>query len=738
MNTIHPTAPPVVRTPMRPRPWFGLWRGLLLALVPGLRLGDAALPAPWVQAARRRRRALLAAVLLLGGTTLWLTPAGTPLPQSVLQTLLFAWIAAGLVTALMGAWVMLRGDPHALDRTPPHAASAPISRSARTAIVMPICNEDVSTVFAGLGATCESLAATGALELFDIYLLSDSSDPALRHAELRAWERLRERLGDAAVGAGGRIFYRWRRRRTRRKAGNVADFCRRWGSRYRYMVVLDADSTMHGDTLVALVRLMEQHPRVGIVQTLPSASGHDTLHARLQQFASRVTGRLFSLGMAYWQLGESHYWGHNAILRIEPFMRHCALAPIPGHGGLAGEILSHDFVEAALMRRAGYEVWLAPSLGGSWEQHPPNLLAELQRDRRWCQGNLQNARLIAEPGWQPVHRVMFATGALSYGVAPLWLLFVALGLFAQAPAATPAHTVTLWILTGVLLLLPRVLGVAAVLLARQQHTFGGSARLLASAFAEALLSAVQAPLRLVAHSVFVLGALTGLRLEWKSPPREAGAVRWRDALAGIGLPSWLALGAVAAARHEGASPAWSLLPLMLPLMLSVPFTVATGSERLGHRARRAGWLATPEEREPPRTLARASLGRHFQDLMPRRAAPVLARPAAQHRAVWALGAAALMMFAVLPRPGGAPGLTPALRAERDADLFMRSVSQLQASSPQMPHATSRRVVSYPTRPAARIDDSVRERALQAVSRAIGEEDYERLIWSLAKAAANAP
>ena len=221
---------------------------------------------------------------------------------------------------------------------------------------------------------------------------------------------------------GSRLFYRWRKRRTKRKSGNVADFCRRWGRSYRYMVVLDADSTMSGDTLVELVRLMEQHPRAGIIQTLPQIARPGTLHARAQQFASRVSGRLFALGMAWWQLGDAHYWGHNAILRVQPFMRHCGLARLPGRGALAGEILSHDFVEAALMGRAGYEVWLAPQLDGSWEQSPSNLLDELQRDRRWCQGNLQNVRLVAEPGWRAAHRAMFGVGALSYLVAPLWLL----------------------------------------------------------------------------------------------------------------------------------------------------------------------------------------------------------------------------------------------------------------------------------------------------------------------------
>ena len=164
---------------------------------------------------------------------------------------------------------------------------------------------------------------------------------------------------------GTRVYYRWRQRRSQRKAGNVADFCRRWGRDYRYMVVLDADSVMSGDCLLSLVRLMEAHPRAGILQTAPQACGLSTLHARAQQFAGRVAGRLFAAGMQYWQLGESHYWGHNAIIRVEPFMRHCALAPLPGRGQTGTEILSHDFVEAALMRRAGYQVWLVPDL--AWQ-----------------------------------------------------------------------------------------------------------------------------------------------------------------------------------------------------------------------------------------------------------------------------------------------------------------------------------------------------------------------------------
>jgi membrane glycosyltransferase len=415
---------------------------------------------------------------------------------------------------------------------------------------------------------------------------------------------------------GLRVHYRWRLRRTHRKAGNVADFCRRWGRLYRYMVVLDADSVMSGDAILGLVRLMEAQPGAGIIQSAPVGCGLDTVHARAQQFAGRVTGRLFGAGMQYWQLGDSHYWGHNAILRIAPFMQHCALAAVQGRGGLSGDILSHDFVEAALMRRAGWQVWLVPDLPGSFEQQPPHLLAELQRDRRWCQGNLQNARLLAEPGLQRVHRAMLATGAMSYLSAPLWLGFVLLGLVlglqAQgAGTAASSHPLLapaaggLWLATLAMLLLPRALGVLLVLRQGQQALYGGLRGLVGSALLEALLSALQAPLRMAAHTLFVVGALTGLNLQWKSPPRQAEALGWADAarpLGGIGL---LAAAALAATAVWAPALAWWLAPMAVPLLLAVPVVVACSRPALGRALRRQGLLLTPEEAAPAPVLQRA-------------------------------------------------------------------------------------------------------------------------------------
>ena len=337
----------------------------------------------------------------------------------VLFAVLFCWISAGFWTAIAGFLLLIRGrDRYAISAT--GSSDAPIDPHARTAIVMPICNENVPRVFAGLRATYESLARTGELRHFDFYVLSDTNDPDTRVAETGAWLDLCQ-----ALDGFGRVFYRWRQHRIKRKSGNIADFCRRWGRNYRYMVVLDADSVMSGECLTALLRMMEANPNAGIIQTAPRAAGHDTLYARIQQFANRVYGPVFVAGMHFFQLGEAFYWGHNAIIRVAPFIRHCALGRLPGHGTLSGEILSHDFVEAALMRRAGWAVWIAYDLPGSYEDMPPNLVDELKRDRRWCQGNLINSRLCLAKGLHPAHRAVFVTGVMSYVSAPLWFRILA-------------------------------------------------------------------------------------------------------------------------------------------------------------------------------------------------------------------------------------------------------------------------------------------------------------------------
>lgn len=616
-HTTTSTTPPLLRGWMTPQPWTGFLQGLRQCLRhrPIQPMGT---PSPaWARAARRRRRALLGAILAVACLAAVLQIAALPQAAALwrdspvlalaswariaLFTLLFAWVCAGFVTALMGLRVMLRGDPMALPVD--DAVRRPLPPEARTAIVMPICNEDVDAVFAGLSATCESLAATGALRAFDIFVLSDTRVPEIRAAEQRAWQQLRQVMGDTAEQP--RLFYRWRRRNAGKKAGNLADFCRRWGRRYRYMVVLDADSVMSGDCLVRLVQVMEAQPQVGILQTAPEACAPDTLHARAQQFANRVLGRLYVAGLQYWQLGDSHYWGHNAILRVEPFMRHCALARLPGRDGARVEILSHDFVEAALMRRAGYEVWMLPSLRGSFEQLPAHLLDELQRDHRWCRGNLRNARLLAEPGLAGVHRSLFVVGVMAYASAPLWLAYVLLGLLAApAPSATGTlsqelTSTALWALTMLMLASPRLMAALAIAWRGEARHFGGLRALCAGTLLEGLLATLQAPVRMLAHTWSVFTALTGRGTGWQSPPRQALQVRWRDALTQLsGWSGALGLGLLIASQLQGQAST-RLLFIAGPLLLSVPLVVWTSRVDWGAGLRRIGLMRVPMEMRVP-------------------------------------------------------------------------------------------------------------------------------------------
>ncbi|ENA1752962.1 glucans biosynthesis glucosyltransferase MdoH [Yersinia ruckeri] len=533
----------------------------------------------------------------------------------ILFAILFCWVSAGFWTALMGFLQLLIGkDKYSISAS--ITGKEPLDPTHRTALIMPICNEDVERVFAGLRATYESVAATGQLEHFDIYVLSDSYDPDICVAEQQAWlELCRD------VEGHGKIFYRRRRRRVKRKSGNIDDFCRRWGSQYSYMVILDADSVMSGECLTGLVRLMEANPNAGIIQSAPKASGMDTLYARIQQFATRVYGPLFTSGLHYWQLGESHYWGHNAIIRVKPFIEHCALAPLPGEGSFAGSILSHDFVEAALMRRAGWGVWIAYDLPGSYEELPPNLLDELKRDRRWCHGNLMNFRLFLVKGMHPVHRAVFLTGVMSYLSAPLWFMFLVLSTALQVvhtlmepqyflqprqlypvwPQWRPELAIGLFSTTLVLLFLPKLLSIILIW-AKGAKEYGGNIRLLLSMLLEMLFSVLLAPVRMLFHTVFVVSAFLGWSVQWNSPQRDDDATPWSEALVRHGPQMLLGLIWAGGVAWLDLRFLWWLSPIVFSLILSPIVSVLSSRRTLGMASKRARIFLIPEEYNPPSEL----------------------------------------------------------------------------------------------------------------------------------------
>ena len=628
------TVPPFNRASMAPHSWLrARFRRLARSRNPVTPAdkSDNACPTPadprgyWYPAAAWRRTLLLALVVT---QTIVATDFMTRvLPYQgrqpleivvlVLFAILFAWISAGFWTAIAGFLLRLRGtDRYAISRTA--GDDARIDPGGRTAIIMPICNENVARVFAGLRAIYDSLGRTGELKHFDFFVLSDTGDPDTRVAETQAWLEMCR-----AVNGFGRIFYRWRQHRIKRKSGNVADFCRRWGRNYRYMVVLDADSVMTGACLTRLVRLMEANPSAGIIQTAPHASGRETLYARIQQFATGIYGPLFTAGLHFWQLGESHYWGHNAIIRVAPFIEHCALGRLPGRGALSGEILSHDFVEAALMRRAGWAVWMAYDLPGSYEEMPPNLVDELKRDRRWCQGNLMNFRLFLMKGLHPAHRVVFMTGVMAYLSAPLWFAALAIStallavhtlsepqyfvqpyqLFPLWPEWRPDRALALFSTTAVLLFLPKMLAVLLTL--KDARRYGGAAHLTLSMLLELVYSALLAPIRMLFHTQFVVTSLLGRTVQWKSPPREDAETTWSEAWRRHGWHTLLGVAWAAGVYWLNPSFLWWLLPVVGALMLSIPLSVYSSRTSLGRVARRVRLFIIPEESWPPREIRTA-------------------------------------------------------------------------------------------------------------------------------------
>lgn len=582
----------------------------------------------WEKAAHARRMLLLALIL---ATTLAasaymasiLPYRGTTVLEAALVgffALLFAWISIGFWTSLLGFVLLLRGrDRFDLPMDPPADGEAPEALAAPlTAILIPIYNEHVERVFQGLEATYRSLEATGRLDGFHFFVLSDSTDPDKWVQEEIAWARTCERRN-----AFNRIFYRHRRPNIKRKSGNIADFCRRWGRNYRYLIVLDADSVMAGDTLVKMVAVMERNPQVGILQTPPRAVGRENLIARAQQFASSAYGGMFAAGLHFWQIGDAQYWGHNAIIRAEPFMQHCGLPRLPGRPPLGGDILSHDFVEAALMRRAGWGVWLAYDMPGSYEEPPPTLIDELVRDRRWCQGNIQHLRLLFTRGIFPAHRALFLNGAMSYVSALLWSLFLGLStakaivqairepeyfpqegsLFPTWPVWDLGWAVTLLTSTLVILFLPKIFSLfLLVVRQRRARAFGGFRKLVQGVAGEVLLSTLLAPVRMLAHSKFVLGILFGRKVAWNPPPRDDYRTSWGQALRFHGGGTLLALVWGAVVYVFNRSFFWWLTPILVPLVLAVPLSVWTSDIGLGRRLRRWGFFLTPAEIDPPPEL----------------------------------------------------------------------------------------------------------------------------------------
>ena len=580
---------------------------------------------------RRRRALFYTSVFLLTSVATWFMAdilwredkglSGLEWVLLVLFVILIAQVAVGFVTAMLGFYVINRGgDRQRIMRTVDwNKEDVPL---ASTAIVMPVFNEDVSRVLEGLRVIYRSLEATKKLENFDFFILSDSNKPNQWIQEEVAWIELCKQ-----VNGFGRIFYRKRRHQINKKAGNVADFLRRWGKRYRYMVVLDADSIMTGDAIVKLVAMMERNPQTGLIQTAPRLVYGESLYARMQQFANRLYSPIFLAGLNYWQQQDGNYWGHNAIIRVQPFMEHCALPDLPGSEPFGGRILSHDFVEAALMRKAGWHVWLAHDIEGTYEEGPPTLIDSAKRDRRWCQGNMQHAWLVTARGFRPANRFHLLMGVMAYASCPLWLLFMVLStiyVFNQVlhpltgPEAFENYTrifgrivevpeaLSLFLFTMLMIFMPKIISLITTLQrSADAARFGGRGPVLVSTVVEIILSALLAPVHMMFNSKFVLFSLLGQGVSWVTQRRGAeDGTDWREGIITHGGQTLFGLVWGVSAFILLPAFFWWLSPVLAGLVLAIPVSIMLSKGSLGAQARRLKLFLTPEEVQPPHELAR--------------------------------------------------------------------------------------------------------------------------------------
>ncbi|WP_239451454.1 glucans biosynthesis glucosyltransferase MdoH [Elioraea rosea] len=531
----------------------------------------------------------------------------------VLFALLFAWIALAFVSGVVGFIVLVRSGGERL-----LARGSAEDLKSRTALLMPIHNEQPAAVFGAISAMRESLRKAGAAASFDIFVLSDTTDPDAWVAEEAHY------LAISRTGQGGPdLFYRRRRDNAGRKVGNIAEWVTRHGGAYENFVVLDADSIMTAEALITLAATMDRQPGVGLIQTLPVSVGGRTVLARLQQFAGRVHGALVATGADWWQGSEGNYYGHNAIIRTRAFAEAAGLPRLPGRKPFGGDILSHDFIEAAMLRRADWAVHMVPGLAGSYEEGPPTLIDSAIRDRRWCQGNIQHTALLTTAGFHPISRLHLLTGIGAYLTAPLWLAFLVGGiilavqahlstpsyfpsghvLFPEWPVVDPVRAKWMFLGTMLMLIVPKLLAAIAFLVnAHDRQRSGGGARVLLGVMLEIVITGLLAPVTMLTQARQVVSILLGRDAGWSAQSRSSDRVSWREAASRY----WghTVIGVVLASGFLVA-PALALWmsPVILGLVLAIPLVVLTGSAAAGYALRNARLMLIPEETAPPHELS---------------------------------------------------------------------------------------------------------------------------------------
>ncbi|WP_371224858.1 glucans biosynthesis glucosyltransferase MdoH [Roseovarius sp. 2305UL8-3] len=557
--------------------------------------------------------AVAVTIMLILGFVEWFRSGGvTALETSAIALIgvTFIWVSLSVSTVIVGL-LRLAISPRRLHET--HGSEA----KQNVALLVPVYNESPADVFGNIQATLKELAQRGGDDRYSAFILSDSFEPETIYQEEQAFLALR-----AHCPPNIEVYYRHRAKNTDKKVGNLSDWLENWGGAYDAMVVLDADSLMSGAAIRHLTRALANDPDAGLVQSYPLVIGAETLFGRIQQFSNAVYGWLLAEGLAVWSQREGNYWGHNAIIRTRAFADSARLPYLRGRGGRSKLILSHDFVEAGMLRRAGWTVRFLPNAGGSYEEAPQTLIDYVLRDRRWCRGNLQHLRLLGVRGFHPITRFHLFQGAIAYLLSPAWLTLIAIwaiigrsGLETTSYFSSTNPLYPIWpentqmggwgylLFIYAMLLVPKITGMIALAMNRQnREIYGGLRRLISSVLFEITCSILYAPILMVQQSLAVFRALIGRDQSWTPQSRSMARYSWGMMLRFHIVESALGF-AMSVAIVFGVISLW-LAPIALSLIMAVPLS-RLSALRVSDGRFPALRLDTPHSLKEPRIITAA-------------------------------------------------------------------------------------------------------------------------------------
>lgn len=522
-----------------------------------------------------------------------------------LFALTLPWMVVGFWNAIIGLLIcQCVKDPitFILPKSMQLRDTLPITAS--TAILLCIRNESPARLLRNLQAMLEDIAQDQLGSFFHVFVLSDTNEVSIAEEERASFEEMRKNWSPQI-----QITYRCREDNTGFKAGNIADFCQRWGKDHDFALVLDADSFMASSAITRLVRMMQANPRLGILQGLVIGLPSTSPFTRLFQYGMRLGMRSYTMGSAWWQADCGPYWGHNALIRLRPFMEFCDLPVLKNSSGVPSSILSHDLIEAVLMRRAGYEVRIYPQEDLSWEENPATLTEYIRRDLRWCEGNLQYRNLLTLPNLRPVNRYQLVLAIAMFLGSPAWIILIFFCTIAISLSITPAALVnidyfsSLLIVTLIMWYLPKIAGAINVLLqTSKSKLFGGRWRFCINLILEMVFSLLMTPITWLNHTIFILSLAFEKKGGWSGQSRDdhsisvAHAVNqfWPHTILGLGLSSLLYF------NHPDALPYGILF--FGGLLFSIPLVVITSQPWLGRLMIRYRLLSLPEEIIPAKEL----------------------------------------------------------------------------------------------------------------------------------------